>query len=548
MECELYCGVCREVYEAGEREPVVLPSCGHAFCRSCLAKLEEDADKVGSYFSCPNCRMSHKSPSVRALPPVFALLHLSENYKKSVEDGRSKCTVHGSALEFWCCECHSTLCGHCLLEGHVREGHDVQSIQTFMEKQWRDVRTTGARLLWELNQRRRALQTEVAGLVGQLVRAAHQSQVTFDLASRVAKILEGTDRPATVEEVLIAATLMGSLEHEVKNTTSKGKVPARTRLLRCKSYGEGPKHPAVAVTPRPVSISEADWREVPLEEAFGREGSESIISPAFPGGGETEVLEANTRPEDVETEAGHNDAGSLGLSGEESDGGVPEEATSPEEEWPMECKVAVGGGRQGRLRWEDGRVHAYAFAHEDRPNHLLLQLPFLRFLGRDAQPEVFLDVAAEEHLLGRVYIRLWGHLRRAHHFLALCMGTQGPSYRGSKFHGVAKKGSMGETLAGGRYLTDDGGNCVQGLVESLEWGGPYIREKTAGLVVAASGGKPEQDAFFHICTRDHPGRKFACAFGEVCAGMEVVHKAVALHPSHAIKVLDCGLVLPRLQG
>lgn len=161
---------------------------------------------------------------------------------------------------------------------------------------------------------------------------------------------------------------------------------------------------------------------------------------------------------------------------------------------------------------------------------------------------MFLDVAADEHLLGRVYIKLWGHLRRAHHFLALCMGTLGPSYRGSKFHGVAKRGSMGETLAGGRYLTDDGDNCVETLVEGLEWGGPYIREKTAGLVVAASGGKPEQDAFFHICTRDHPGRKFACAFGEVSAGMEVIHKAVSLLPSHAIKVMECGLVLPRLQG
>lgn len=84
MECELFCGVCREVYEAGEREPVVLPSCGHAFCRSCLTKLEEDGDKMGSYLSCPTCRTSHKSPSVRALPPVFALLHLSESYKKSV--------------------------------------------------------------------------------------------------------------------------------------------------------------------------------------------------------------------------------------------------------------------------------------------------------------------------------------------------------------------------------------------------------------------------------------------------------------------------------
>lgn len=291
------------------------------------------------------------------------------------EDGPSKCTVHGSALEFWCYECQSTLCGHCLLEGHVREGHEVQSLQTFMEKQWRDVRTTGARLLWELNQKRRALQTEVAGLLGRLVRVAHQSQVIFDLGSRVAKILEGTGKPATIEGVLMAATLMRSLEYEVKNTAAKGAPSARTRLLRCKSYGEGPKPPAVAVTPRPVSISEADWRGVPMEEALGSDGSESVVSQAFPSGWETEAPEVITRPVEVEAEAGHNDVGSQGrLSGEESDGGVPEDETSPEVEWPVECKVAAGGGRQGRLRWEDGRVHAYAFVHEGRPNHLLLQV------------------------------------------------------------------------------------------------------------------------------------------------------------------------------
>ena len=107
---------------------------------------------------------------------------------------------------------------------------------------------------------------------------------------------------------------------------------------------------------------------------------------------------------------------------------------------------------------------------------------------------------------------------------------------------------MGETLAGGRYLTDNGGDSVQGLMAGLEWGGQYIREKVAGLVVAASAGMPEHDAFFHICTRDHPGRKFACAFGEVNSGMEVVHTAVALHPSHSVKIIDCGLVLSRPPG
>lgn len=287
-----------------------------------------------------------------------------------------------------------------------------------------------------------------------------------------------------------------------------------------------------------------------MEEATGQEDSGEASVSAVVDGEEAMSTEATLRQEEVEVGTLSGEDAFQGLFGEESDGGVSEDVASKKNKWawPLQCMVTVGDGRHGRVCWENGRVHAYALTHNDKTRHLLLQLPFLRSLGHDAQPEVFLDLATEERLLGRVYIKLWGHLRRAHHFLSLCMGTYGPSYRGSKFHGVAKKGCMGETLAGGKYLTDNGDNSVQGLFTRLEWGGEYLREKMVGLVVAASDGKPEQDAFFHICTRDHPGRKFACAFGEVCSGMEAVHTAVALHPAHGVKIANCGLVLPRLPG
>ena len=83
MEAELVCGVCCDMYMAGQKEPVVLPLCGHVFCRNCLVKLEEDSDELGSFLSCPTCRTPHENPQVHALPPIFALLHLSENYRKS---------------------------------------------------------------------------------------------------------------------------------------------------------------------------------------------------------------------------------------------------------------------------------------------------------------------------------------------------------------------------------------------------------------------------------------------------------------------------------
>lgn len=551
MEEELLCGVCRDRYKAGKREPVVLPSCGHAFCRNCLAKLEKDSAELMSCFSCPTCRAPHENPPVSSLPPVFALLNLAESCGKAqpqTEDER-KCEFHGSSMDFWCSECHVVLCGHCLLEGHVKEGHDVQATQDFVNNQRHHLQVTGARLKWEMDQRQRKLLREMAGLVTRLVCIAHQSQVLHDLGNRLARIQEEAAQTTTIEGMVLAVTMMGSLESEMRVTLSKEASQAKQMLLRCRSCTEATKSCPAAV-PRQKSVSESDWEEAAVKTHTGQEDSGVTNDPPTVGGEETVLAETNISlcQEEVASESGLSEDGYYGLSGEENEGEILEELPVTCKEWtcPVQCRVTVCDGRKGRLSWENGRVHAYALTSEDVASHLHLQLPFLRSLRLDTQPEVFLDVGTEEHLLGRVYIKLWRHLRRAHLFLSLCMGTYGPSYRGSKFHGVAKKGSMGETLAGGRYLTDNRGASVQSLVEGLEWEGQYMRKKMAGLVVAARAATPEQDALFHICTRDDPGRKFACAFGEVSSGMEVVHSAVALIPSRSVKIIDCGLVLPRL--
>lgn len=461
-----------------------------------------------------------------------------------------KCESHGSPVEFWCSECSVVLCGHCLLEGHVKEGHDVQTTQDFVSNQRRYVQMTGARLKWEIDQRQRKLLREVAALVARLVCIAHHSQVIHHLGHRLARIQEEAVQTNSIEGMLLAATLMGSLESEVKATLAKEASPPKQMLLRCRSCTEATKSSPTAV-PRQKSASESEWDEALVKIHTCHQDSRVTNVSAAARGEETALAETNISllQEEVASESGLSEDGYHGLSSEDSEEEILEELPVANREWtwPVLCRVTVCDGRTGRLSWENGRVHAYALTTENQlPNHLHLQLPFLKSLRLDTQPEVFLDVGTEERLLGRVYIKLWRHLRRAHLFLSLCMGTYGPSYRGSKFHGVAKKGSVGETLAGGRYLTDNGGASVQSLVAGLEWEGQYMREKMAGLVVAARASTPEQDALFHICTRDDPGRKFACAFGEVSAGMDVVHAAVALIPSCSVKIINCGLVLPRM--
>lgn len=65
------CAVCSEVYQAGAREPLVLP-CGHTFCRTCLASV-----KMTGNFLCPTCRQPHNNVQVDRLSVNYSLLSLS---------------------------------------------------------------------------------------------------------------------------------------------------------------------------------------------------------------------------------------------------------------------------------------------------------------------------------------------------------------------------------------------------------------------------------------------------------------------------------------
>ncbi|XP_042206093.1 peptidyl-prolyl cis-trans isomerase 2-like [Homarus americanus] len=158
------------------------------------------------------------------------------------------------------------------------------------------------------------------------------------------------------------------------------------------------------------------------------------------------------------------------------------------------------------------------------------------------RPEVFLELGVEGRCLGRVYIQLWWHLRRAHHFLALCLGTLGPSYVGSNFKNVVNKGEGKEHVQAGDYITPDGSKSGQGLMDNLEWGGEHRGKAREGVVAGASCGSQNLDACFLICTIAHPDRHFKCPFGQVVSGLRLVRQVVNIDPISQVTITDCGFV------
>ncbi|CAL4125533.1 unnamed protein product, partial [Meganyctiphanes norvegica] len=127
---DLQCAVCSEDYEASTREPVMLPSCGHTFCRPCLANLESNGP-----LDCPSCRKRHAWPMVHELPSNFIALSLldSKKAKKCSESDTSEtCQWHRDQLGLWCQECQQTMCGVCFFETHQGKGHTVLKVQNII--------------------------------------------------------------------------------------------------------------------------------------------------------------------------------------------------------------------------------------------------------------------------------------------------------------------------------------------------------------------------------------------------------------------------------
>ncbi|KAG7158873.1 Peptidyl-prolyl cis-trans isomerase F-like 2 [Homarus americanus] len=200
------------------------------------------------------------------------------------------------------------------------------------------------------------------------------------------------------------------------------------------------------------------------------------------------------------------------------------------------------GGRLAHVTWEPKGLHVYCHQYQELPYDVSIKWNVLHAFLPTKSPVVFLDVGTEKKILGRVYITLWGHLRRATNFLHLCLGDRGPSYRNTLFLEVLNPDSPGERIKGGDYDYNNG-RGGEGLLDDLERQEGYSMPMEAGLVTAGNPARKEQDSQFYICTEDDPDRNFACPFGRVESGLYVMKEAVWLVVTQQVWIRDCGVVV-----
>ncbi|XP_071512780.1 uncharacterized protein [Panulirus ornatus] len=243
------------------------------------------------------------------------------------------------------------------------------------------------------------------------------------------------------------------------------------------------------------------------------------------------------------------------LNEEGEEGSGDGESSTRESERERNCEEAAASGlmcllgmkvtnfdsRESRLEWEDGRLLLNTTPFKIPPQPV--QVVAMDCLVTREMPEVFLELSIGQITLGKVYIRLWNHLRRAQHFLALCLGTLGPSFVGAKLLEVTFRNNAEESVTCGDYISMNGVVTAKPLMTDLEWGCQYAGERREGMVVASSGGVQEIDTRFGISTSQRARGLVRCPFGQVVSGLEVARKALIYDPVGQVYVSRCGLVL-----
>ncbi|XP_040914205.1 E3 ubiquitin/ISG15 ligase TRIM25-like [Toxotes jaculatrix] len=138
---ELSCPICLQLYS----DPVVLP-CGHNYCRACICKTVDTADKSGKTLQrCPECREEYQG--VYSLQKNFKLCSIIEGYlattphldrphldrqpdtkPERMEVFCDHCIDEPSLAVKTCLKCEVSLCSRHLQRHHEKESFKAHSV------------------------------------------------------------------------------------------------------------------------------------------------------------------------------------------------------------------------------------------------------------------------------------------------------------------------------------------------------------------------------------------------------------------------------------
>jgi hypothetical protein len=91
------CNLCNQNFNNFEKKPLILPKCGHTFCKTCLEARLKSKER----YLCPEDEIEYKKiKEVSNLPTNNIILRLIED--SIVKEKPQLCTKHNKVFEYYC--------------------------------------------------------------------------------------------------------------------------------------------------------------------------------------------------------------------------------------------------------------------------------------------------------------------------------------------------------------------------------------------------------------------------------------------------------------
>ncbi|KAM6473954.1 uncharacterized protein PHA67_006545 [Liasis olivaceus] len=125
---EATCPICLDYFQ----DPVLIPECGHNFCRSCLTRSWGQLD---SGASCPQCRQSFWPRNILANRQLSRVLEVTKQCGPWGEEGGSFCRMHWEPLKLFCKNHETLICWICDRSQEHRDHWVIPLEEAFQEYQ-----------------------------------------------------------------------------------------------------------------------------------------------------------------------------------------------------------------------------------------------------------------------------------------------------------------------------------------------------------------------------------------------------------------------------
>lgn len=95
------CKICSNKFDSRLHRPIILPKCGHTYCRKCL--LQSYAESSYYSITCPEDNKKYEDiNTINELPENTLILNMMKH------DITTKCKLHLKFVEYFCLNCKVT--------------------------------------------------------------------------------------------------------------------------------------------------------------------------------------------------------------------------------------------------------------------------------------------------------------------------------------------------------------------------------------------------------------------------------------------------------